>query len=153
MKLTFEALRATRRPGLRPRSGYADFRCTHWYWGRFSLSNSLSPANSHWRNCSTFMDHSVMERYAVSPCPRLPHNASSAFIHLSLKLKEKGKRSVSFSCADNIMLEQISCGARSPACEIWTRFFHHVINTDYRQWEHYLRWCNEWIVLNRYGPK
>jgi hypothetical protein len=32
-----------------------DLLCTQWHWGRFSPSTSVSPANSHFTDCPTFI--------------------------------------------------------------------------------------------------
>jgi hypothetical protein len=33
---------------------------TKWYWGGFFPRTSVSPANSHSSNCSTFINHPVI---------------------------------------------------------------------------------------------
>jgi hypothetical protein len=46
-------------PGSSPGQVVCDLWCTVWYWGRFSPSTSVSPANSHSTNCSALMNNYI----------------------------------------------------------------------------------------------
>jgi hypothetical protein len=39
---------------------------TKWHWGRFSPSTSVSPVDSQFINCPTFINHSIIRRYVIS---------------------------------------------------------------------------------------
>jgi hypothetical protein len=48
-------------PGSNPDQVMWDLKWTTWHWGEFCPSTSVSPANSHSTNCSTFTNHPIIQ--------------------------------------------------------------------------------------------